>query len=99
MLIEPTETEPKAIIDEFIETMLYIAKEVEEGRGERFHNYPISTPRRRLDEVKAAKTPTTTWMQLQENANWRQNEEDIPSFILKLYYILSAITRYWRNAC
>ena len=63
MLIEPTETETKETIDQFIDSMLFIAKEVAEGRGERFHNYPLSTPRRRLDDVRAAKTPITTWMQ------------------------------------
>ncbi len=63
MLIEPTETETKQTVDMFIDTMIYIAKTVESGDGDKFHNYPISTPRRRLDEVKAAKTPVTTWMQ------------------------------------
>jgi glycine dehydrogenase subunit 2 len=61
MLIEPTETEPKQMVDEFVNSMIYIAKEIEEGKGDRFHNYPLHTPRRRLDEVKAAKTPVTTW--------------------------------------
>ena len=64
MLIEPTETEGKETIDRFVDTMIYIAKEVKEGRGDRFHNYPLNTPRRRLDEVKAAKTPVTTWSQI-----------------------------------
>ncbi len=62
MLIEPTETENKATIDDFVDTMIFIAQEIEQGRGDKFHNYPISTPRRRLDEVKAAKNPVTTWM-------------------------------------
>jgi glycine dehydrogenase subunit 2 len=61
MLIEPTETENKETIDNFIATMIYIAKEVAEGRGDRFHQYPLSMPRRRLDEVKAAKNPVLTW--------------------------------------
>jgi glycine dehydrogenase subunit 2 len=61
MLIEPTETENKQTVDHFIETMIYIAKQVEAGKGDRFHEYPISTPRRRLDEVKAAKNPILTW--------------------------------------
>jgi glycine dehydrogenase subunit 2 len=65
MLIEPTETENKNTIDEFVATMIFIAKEVAEGRGDRFHKYPLSTPRRRLDDVKAAKTPVTTWMDQQ----------------------------------
>ncbi len=61
MLIEPTETENKETIDQFIDIMIFIAQEVAAGKGERFHQYPISTPRRRLDEVKAAKNPVTTW--------------------------------------
>jgi glycine dehydrogenase subunit 2 len=61
MLIEPTETETKETIDQFVATMLHIAKEIAEGRGDRFHNYPLSTPRKRLDDVRAAKTPITTW--------------------------------------
>ena len=64
MLIEPTETETKKIIDQFINTMIYIAREVADGKGDRFHNYPLSTPRKRLDEVKAAKTPVITWMEV-----------------------------------
>jgi glycine dehydrogenase subunit 2 len=61
MLIEPTETEPKQMVDEFINTMIYIAQEIKDGNGDRFHNYPLHTPRKRLDEVRAAKTPVTTW--------------------------------------
>ena len=61
MLIEPTETETKETVDEFVATMIYIAQEIEAGRGDEFHNYPLSTPRRRLDDVRAAKVPTTTW--------------------------------------
>lgn len=64
MLIEPTETETKETVDDFINTMIYVANEIKEGRGDRFHNYPLQTPRRRLDDVKAAKTPVTTWMAL-----------------------------------
>ncbi len=62
MLIEPTETETKETIDQFIDTMIFIAKEIESSKGDRFHNYPISTPRRRLDDVRAAKNPILTWM-------------------------------------
>jgi len=63
MLIEPTETETKESVDQFINTMIYIAKEVENDNGDRFHSFPVSTPRRRLDEVKAAKNPIVTWME------------------------------------
>jgi len=61
MLIEPTETETRESIDNFINTMIFVANEIKENRGDRFHNYPISTPKRRLNEVKAAKNPVTTW--------------------------------------
>jgi glycine dehydrogenase subunit 2 len=62
MLIEPTETETRKTIDDFIDTMIFIAEEIKAGHGDRFHEYPLHTPRRRLDDVKAAKTPVTTWM-------------------------------------
>jgi len=61
MLIEPTETEGKKMVDEFIANMIYIAKEIEEDRGGRFKSYPISTPTKRLDEVRAARIPILTW--------------------------------------
>ena len=64
MLIEPTETENKTVIDNFIETMIYIAKEVKNDSGYKFHSYPISTPRRRMDEVRAAKNTILTFDQL-----------------------------------
>lgn len=64
MLIEPTETESKSMVDEFIAAMIHIAEEVEEGRGGVFLSYPVSTPRRRMDEVGAAKNPVLTWMEL-----------------------------------
>ncbi len=64
MLIEPTETETKKDIDKFINIMIYIAKEIKSGNGDRFHNFPLSTPRKRLDEVKAAKNPVITWSEL-----------------------------------
>ena len=63
MLIEPTESETKESIDQFIDTMIYIAKEIENNNGDKFHSYPLSTPVRRLDEVKAAKNPILTWME------------------------------------
>jgi glycine dehydrogenase subunit 2 len=44
--------------------MRYIAQECENGNGDKFHNYPLSTPRRRLDDVKAAKNPVLTWSEL-----------------------------------
>lgn len=57
MLIEPTETESKETIDRFIAVMKMIADKVKAGEVEEFHQYPKSSPRRRLDEVKAARQP------------------------------------------
>lgn len=65
MLIEPTETESKQTLDEFIATMRHIAAEVEAGRTEALHANPVSTPRRRLDEVKAARQPVLRWQNSQ----------------------------------
>ena len=58
MLIEPTETESKDAIDRFIKTMKKIAEDARAGKSEEFHSFPQSTPRKRLDEVKAARNPT-----------------------------------------
>ncbi|MCC7260708.1 MAG: aminomethyl-transferring glycine dehydrogenase subunit GcvPB [Alphaproteobacteria bacterium] len=61
MLIEPTESETKRTIDNFIAVMRLIAEKTAAGEGEAFHENPRSTPRRRLDEVAAAKNPKLKW--------------------------------------
>lgn len=61
MLIEPTETESKESLDRFIGVMKWIAAEAREGRGAALHQNPVSTPRRRLDETKAAREPKLRW--------------------------------------
>lgn len=61
MLIEPTETESKDSLDRFIRVMKTIAADVKAGDTEKFHHYPQSTPRARLDEVKAAREPKLRW--------------------------------------
>ena len=57
MLIEPTETESKETLDRFIAVMKQIASDVRAGEGDKFHEMPHAAPRRRLDEVKAARNP------------------------------------------
>jgi glycine dehydrogenase subunit 2 len=57
MLIEPTETETKASLDHFIEVMKMIAEKTSKGDTDAMHRYPLSTPRKRLDEVRAARNP------------------------------------------
>ncbi|MCK6417501.1 MAG: aminomethyl-transferring glycine dehydrogenase subunit GcvPB [Alphaproteobacteria bacterium] len=61
MLIEPTETESKESIDRFITVMKNFAADVAQDRTDIFHDYPLSSPRRRLDEVKAAREPVLRW--------------------------------------
>lgn len=61
MLIEPTETESKDALDRFITVMKGFAADVKKGDTEKFHELPVSTPRRRLDEVKAARNPVLKW--------------------------------------
>lgn len=60
IMIEPTETESKETLDAFAETMIKIAKEVEEN-PETVTNAPLTTVVGRLDEVTAARTPILKW--------------------------------------
>lgn len=56
MMIEPTETETKQRLDEFIATMLQIAKEVDEN-PQIILSAPNNTPIKKVDETLAARKP------------------------------------------
>ncbi len=56
MMIEPTETECKEVLDAFVEDMLRIAREAE-SEPETLHAAPVTTPVGRLDEGRAVKDP------------------------------------------
>lgn len=60
IMIEPTESESKAVLDEFIETMLKIAREIEENPEEVLKS-PKTTPVKKIDETLAARVPTLTY--------------------------------------
>jgi glycine dehydrogenase subunit 2 len=60
IMIEPTETESKQTMDEFVEVMVKIKKEAEEN-PELLHNAPSTTPVKRLDAVIAARNPVLKW--------------------------------------
>jgi len=60
MMIEPTETESKEVLDGFVETMVEIAEEARKS-PEKLHDAPSATSVRRLDEVLAAKKPVVAW--------------------------------------
>ncbi len=57
MLIEPTESESKGNLDQFIRSMRGLALEAKAGKVERFKGAPFYAPLRRLDETQAARKP------------------------------------------
>ncbi|MFL5150952.1 MAG: aminomethyl-transferring glycine dehydrogenase subunit GcvPB [Microvirga sp.] len=61
MLIEPTESESKQTLDLFIAVMRKLAEAAKAGDVERFRQAPRFSPRRRLDETKAAREPRLRW--------------------------------------
>ncbi|HEU5067596.1 MAG TPA: aminomethyl-transferring glycine dehydrogenase subunit GcvPB [Sphingomicrobium sp.] len=60
MLIEPTETESKAALDQFIAAMRAIAGRAKSG-DESLKSAPVYAPRRRLDETLAARKPVLVY--------------------------------------
>jgi len=56
LMIEPTETESKQILDSFAEALITIAAEARTN-PDLLHDAPHSTPVSRLDEVKAVRKP------------------------------------------
>lgn len=57
MLVEPTETESKANLDEFITSLRTLSQAAQSGDRERFEAAPYYAPYSRLDETKAARSP------------------------------------------
>ncbi len=56
IMIEPTETENKARLDEFISIMKQIAQEIKESPSE-LQKHPLNTPVKKVDETLAARKP------------------------------------------
>ncbi len=61
MLVEPTETESKASLDQLIGAMRSIASRMLAEPAAIFKELPRFAPRRRLDETAAARKPVLTW--------------------------------------
>ena len=61
LLIEPTETESKASLDQFAAVLKALAAAARSGDAARFHAAPRLSPRRRLDETAAARRPILRW--------------------------------------
>jgi glycine dehydrogenase subunit 2 len=57
MLVEPTESESKQNLDQFIEAIRALAGAAKTGGPERFTAAPRFAPRKRLDETRAAREP------------------------------------------
>ena len=60
LLIEPTETESKEVLDAFVTAMAQIQQEAEQEPG-RVTSAPHTMPVRRLDDVRAARQLDLTW--------------------------------------
>ena len=60
LMIEPTETEGKLELDQFIDAMISIAKEIETD-PQMVKNAPHTTRTSRVDEVTAARKPMLRW--------------------------------------
>jgi glycine dehydrogenase subunit 2 len=61
LLIEPTETESKASLDQFAAVLRGLAERARAGDAAAFRVAPRLTPRRRLDETAAARKPVLRW--------------------------------------
>jgi glycine dehydrogenase subunit 2 len=72
MLIEPTESESKQSLDQFIGSLRGLAQAAKAAAGsandtQRFKDAPRFAPRRRLDETNAAREPRLRWQPLTIN--------------------------------
>ncbi|HEX8193024.1 MAG TPA: aminomethyl-transferring glycine dehydrogenase subunit GcvPB [Allosphingosinicella sp.] len=60
MLVEPTETESKASLDQFLGALRSVAERAKAG-DQSLKGAPYHAPRRRLDETQAARKPILVW--------------------------------------
>jgi glycine dehydrogenase subunit 2 len=61
LLMEPTETESKETLDQFAAVVRGLAAKAKAGHADDFRQSPRLTPRRRLDETLAARSPVLRW--------------------------------------
>lgn len=60
LMIEPTETETKETLDNFIDIMIQLNLEAQKN-PEKLHGYPYHAQVKRVDEVQAARNPVIRW--------------------------------------
>ena len=65
MMIEPTETESRETLDEFVAVMTELA-DLAEHDPEQLRRAPVTTPVRRLDETRAARQLVARWTPVPE---------------------------------
>ncbi len=68
MLTEPTETETRETLDQFMETVKGLADRARAGETAALSEAPRLTPRRRLDETSAARNPVLRWTPPEDQA-------------------------------
>ena len=61
LMIEPTETESKRIIDEYVKVLKEISELAYAGGGDKIQHAPSNTSVRRIDDVKAARKPILSY--------------------------------------
>ncbi len=61
LLVEPTESESRDSLDALVMVMQTLAERAKAGEADFFHTAPRHTPRRRLDETRAARQPVLRW--------------------------------------
>jgi len=66
MLIEPTESESKYNLDQFIASMRGLAEAARAKKTKRFEGAPYFAPRKRLDETQAARKPVLRFTKAEE---------------------------------
>lgn len=69
MLIEPTESESRQTLDQFIGAMRHLLDKATAGETEYFLSAPLFAPRRRLDETGAARNPVLRWVSPEATEN------------------------------
>ncbi len=74
LLIEPTETESKYSLDQFIACLRDLTAAAKNGDAERFTGAPYYAPRKRLDETQAARKPVLRWTPEQKSADAKAAE-------------------------
>ena len=61
MLMEPTESESKKTLEQYILDLKVLTEWAKAGNANYSHEAPKLTPRRRLDEAAAARRPILRW--------------------------------------